>query len=319
MTAQKLRLSAPEKRRLADFLTWNARDENKYYLYDYYRDNCATRLRDVIDRVTGGALARASTSPAAMTFRAHTARLTADDPLVYFGLYATMGSFIDRPITAWEEMFLPGKVEEQVRHVVVPTEHGPAPLVESESVLVRDARPPPRAEPPRWTPQMFLLGASAGVVLGALGRWARSGGRRAGGRLACALLGAVLTALGLAAGLWGCLSLFLWTCTDHEVAYHNENLLQCAPVALLLLGPGIALIRNRAPSALALRLLSVCLAGSALGWALKALPWFTQDNAQVIALLLPLWAGAVAAVAWARRAGFLRADNPDILIEGGFS
>ena len=48
MVVQRLRLTAQQKRNVADFLSWNARDENKYYVFDYYRDNCATRLRDLI-------------------------------------------------------------------------------------------------------------------------------------------------------------------------------------------------------------------------------------------------------------------------------
>jgi hypothetical protein len=293
--AQKLRLDAAQKKKLAVFLAWNARDENKDYLYDYYGDNCATRIRDAIDRATGGALRRSSAGPARMTFRAHTARLTADAPLVYFGLYATMGSFIDRPVTVWEEMFLPARLEEQVRNVVVVTAHGPEPLVEAEVTLLGDARPPLRDTPPRWTGRMLLFGAAGGLLLAALG-WLAGRGQRG----ARALLGAATAALGLAAGLMGCLFVLLWVATDHEVAYHNENILQCPPFSVLLLGPGIDLLLGRSPPKRAIFLVTACLASSLAGWALKVLPWFAQDNAQVIALMAPLWAGMTAAFGMAR-------------------
>ena len=103
-------------------LAWNALEENKYYLFDYYRDNCATRVRNLIDNATDGALHAATHTPASFTWREHTERLAADDPFVFFGLDLAMGGFIDQPITFWEEMFLPAKLEEGLRRTVVPVE-----------------------------------------------------------------------------------------------------------------------------------------------------------------------------------------------------
>ena len=42
---------------LQRFLQWNERPENRFYHYDYYRDNCSTRVRDALDRVLGGRIA----------------------------------------------------------------------------------------------------------------------------------------------------------------------------------------------------------------------------------------------------------------------
>ena len=100
--ATPLRLSALQKSDAQAFLQWNARDENKYYVFDYYRDNCATRIRDLLDRATG-ALHESAEASAAMTWRQHTMRLTAGRRWVYAGLYITMGPFVDRPITRWDE------------------------------------------------------------------------------------------------------------------------------------------------------------------------------------------------------------------------
>jgi hypothetical protein len=46
---QELNLTPAQKRKLDEFLKWNARPENKYYYYDYYLDNCSTRVRDAVD------------------------------------------------------------------------------------------------------------------------------------------------------------------------------------------------------------------------------------------------------------------------------
>jgi hypothetical protein len=62
---QQLNLTPAERRRLRDFLEWNERPENRFYHYDYFRDNCSTRIRDAIDRVLDGRIrAQMDTAPA---------------------------------------------------------------------------------------------------------------------------------------------------------------------------------------------------------------------------------------------------------------
>ena len=111
---QELNLPPRARLELRDFLRWNELPENRFYHYDYYRDNCSTRIRDAIDRVTGGAIAdQTAFRPTGRSYRFHTQRLTANDPLVFTGLLLALGQGVDRPISAWEEMFLPMALREQ--------------------------------------------------------------------------------------------------------------------------------------------------------------------------------------------------------------
>src|SRR5579871_3370871 len=64
ITAQELRLPPLERERIARFLERTERSDARYYKYDYYRDNCATRVRDVLDHATSGRLRAASSGPA---------------------------------------------------------------------------------------------------------------------------------------------------------------------------------------------------------------------------------------------------------------
>jgi hypothetical protein len=287
--AQELELTPAQRRQLADFLENNAREENKYYKYDYYRDNCSTRVRDAVDRVVGGKIHEAALGPAQMSWRDHTRRLVADDLPVYLGLHVAMGDLIDQPVDVWREMFLPSKVQETLRKVRVPTPQGDRPLVKSEKTLLGAARGPLRAGPPHWALPMLAAGALAG---GGLYGLARLGQRRPAARAA---FGALVALLGLVLGFLGTLFFFFWTLTDHEVAYRNENMLQCAPWALALVVAGVGVARGRAPWVRRAKLVALSVAGaSALGLLLKLLPWFDQDNAEIIALALPLWAGVAA-------------------------
>src|SRR5690606_12461186 len=137
VVAQELDLSGAQKAELAAFLEWNYRPENREYLYDYFRDNCSTRIRDAIDRVLGGTLRAATESvPTETSFRWHSRRLIAGTPVVYTGLHAGLGPRADRPISAWEEMFLPEKLQEAVGSLEVVASTGSrGPLVRSERVL----------------------------------------------------------------------------------------------------------------------------------------------------------------------------------------
>jgi hypothetical protein len=301
VVVQRLRLSAAQKRQLSTFLTWNAREENKYYVFDYYRDNCATRVRDLVDWVTDGALHAVTDVPATLTWRGHTERLAADDLPVYLGLDLAMGGFIDQPISFWQEMFLPAKLQEGLRRTMVSdADGGPVAraLVEAETVVVADRRPPLRASPPSWTLEFAAAGTGAALLVVCLG-WS-AGTRRGAVRV---LFGATVAALGAVLGLLGCLFLFLWIFTNHEVAYRNENLFQCAPFAVLLAGQGIGIAHGRVESAArAHRTAIFALVASTAGLALKVLPWFKQHNGHLIAFFLPLWIGIAFATWLAARA-----------------
>jgi hypothetical protein len=85
--AQKLDLLAERKRELVDYLLREVRPENRDYLYDYYRNNCSTRVRDALDFALGGKL-RDEFEPltSGTSWRDHTRRLTEDDFWLYLGL-----------------------------------------------------------------------------------------------------------------------------------------------------------------------------------------------------------------------------------------
>lgn len=287
--AQELNLTPAQKAELQGFLEWNARPENREYPYDYYRDNCSTRVRDVLDRVVGGRLREVTEGePTGTTYRWHSDRLIADDRVAYTGLLAGLGPAADRPIDRWEEMFLPFVVQEQVRRVQIPDESGRlVPLVASEQTLFQAVgRAPERADPPGWLWAYLLAGVGLGGVLAGLGALAR---RSRVARFAFAAAGGVWA---LAAGIGGFLLVGLWTLTDHTIAHRNENLFQLDPLALglVVLVPALALGARWA--ARPARVLALAVAGVALlGLLVQVLPWLDQVNGSLIAFALPAHLG----------------------------
>lgn len=104
---QVLNLNQPEKQQLLDFLIWNAKPENREYRYNFFFDNCATRVRDVIENQLEGDLIYAEGAGLGWTFRKHVNEYQKVLPWINFGIHLTLGSPSDEAATAWEEMFLP--------------------------------------------------------------------------------------------------------------------------------------------------------------------------------------------------------------------
>jgi hypothetical protein len=294
---QELNLLPAQRLALSRFLQANALPENRFYRYDYYRDNCSTRVRDALDRALGGALRAQTGGPASATFRFHTQRLNSHNIPLYTGLLLAVGPGADRAVTRWDEMFLPLKLREYLRDIRVPDSAGTmVPLVRTEQVLFEsDAYPVPDA-PPAWWPGYLLVG----VTLGATFWWGGAAGRRSAVARGWLRTGGTIWAV--VTGVLGAVLIGLWGFTDHSIAARNENVLQATLFALVL---GILLptaLRDRPRALRAARALAFIVGAlSLLGLALKVLPAFHQVNGQILALFVPANVGLGAAVAlWAR-------------------
>ena len=138
---QELDLTPAERAMLRDAADENALPRNRDYAYQYFLDNCSTRVRDLLDGVLGGALKQAfDARPTGLSYRDHTRRLTQIDPLIYTGTNLLLGTPTDRPISAWEELFLPLALRDRIRSVRVTRDGETRPLVRAEEVAVSSAR-----------------------------------------------------------------------------------------------------------------------------------------------------------------------------------
>lgn len=111
---QTLPLTAAAKRAIEAKLWSDTEEANKYYLYDHFFDNCTTRLRDMIDRASGGVLRAGGDEPFPLTFRQLGARgLASAEPLVGIADFV-LGRALDATPTLYQAMFSPDVLRAEV-------------------------------------------------------------------------------------------------------------------------------------------------------------------------------------------------------------
>jgi hypothetical protein len=294
VSAQELNLTPAQRLQVQALADSNALPENRYYLYDYYRNNCSSLPRDLLDRVLGGAIkAKTDHVLTNTTFRQHTLRILGDDLLPYLGAQFALGHPADARITQWQEMFLPLEMQKHFRTVWVRGETGALePLVASEIDIAKSSRPPQRTAPPNYVRRFTLIGIGMALAILILLSLSLTGLRTT--KVILAFLVSLIAIIG---GLAGLFLILAWTVTDHVFMANNENILQLNPL-LLAFGLFLPFAYRNARARKIVTWLAFSGAGlSLLGFVMQLLPMFNQPNGEIIGLALPVHA-ALALVCW---------------------
>lgn len=289
VTIQRLALTPAQAASLRDYLLWNLQPQNIVYDYDYLTNNCATRVRDALDRALGGAIRAALVPrPASLTYRQEIVRLMSPQPWLMIPMDLGMGPMADRPLDAWQESFLPGVLSRDMRYVKVPNGHGGfEPLVSGERHLAPNRLTPPPARPPNLAWPLGIAGFALAAAIVLTRRRSVNG------------YAVIVTATLAVAGFAGLVLLALWTLTLHRVAWDNANLLLFNPLAWALPAAVWRTRRSGTPGALATGIVRAQLAAAAIALALHLRPGVVQQNQPWLWFAIPVWL----TVAWALRAG----------------
>ncbi len=108
-TEQVLNLQPLERKALRDALYENLQEENKFYLYDFFLDNCTTRLRDLIEKYKKPTPVLPAVMPATTTFR-QAIHLYLRKNKKYWstlGIDLLLGAPTDAVMTTSQQQFLP--------------------------------------------------------------------------------------------------------------------------------------------------------------------------------------------------------------------
>lgn len=218
---QLLNLTGDQKQAIFEFLEENAEEENKYYAYDFFFDNCATRPRDVLIDVLGPDLNLHKHPDAQeVSFRDIIDEYLGVNPWADLGIDLILGGVIDRPVTNEELMFLPDYVFEILEESTINRNGTEEPLVFRSEVLYegKDHSDSGGGLHPSW----IFWGLSILVMGISFLRIYRP----------IYVLDITLFTI---FGLLGILVLFMWVGTNHQATAQNWNLLWTHPLLLLLI------------------------------------------------------------------------------------
>jgi len=283
--AQELNLSPAQRLKLQQFVQWNALPQNKFYRYDYYRDNCSTRLRDALDHALSGQLQTSTVSRMTSgTYRWHTQRLLSGDIPLYTGATLALGHPADKALSMWDEMFLPVRMANDLRTVTIAdSTDSRIPLVRSERAIFTAGRPPEPSAPTSYLPLFVAVGILYAALMIVLVKSAESGQR-----FSFFTATALATLWSLIAGVSGLALVFAWLFTKHYFMGRNENLMHFDPLSIVLvvLAP-LSIYGSRGVSR-AIKLAGFVALLSLFGFIAHGIPAFYQKNGAIIALALPI-------------------------------
>ena len=222
---QPLALTPETTQTLFALLEENAEPENRDYRYDFLRDNCSTRLLDVLDSAlvrSGQPRVTLPPQDTTQTFRDLVEPYDDGQPLTDWGTSLGLGAPMDQTATPREAVFLPLELMRAMDGARI----GTRPIVASRDTLFA-ARTPPSRESVPWP--MILAWLALAVSVGGtiwmrrrlrplrLRRWAARGDGL----------------LFVVAGLAGAILLALWFATEHYVTAANVELLWLWPTHLV--------------------------------------------------------------------------------------
>lgn len=219
---QVLNLNLEQKQKLFNYLQWNAQPENRKYRYDYFYDNCATKIRDVVVTVLGDSvLFDGSYVTTNYSIRDLTDLYLQQQPWGDLGIDICLGLPMDKIATPYEYMFLPDYIEYGFDHAFI-KQNGKEEELVNEKINVYAQR---EEDPIRGLPHpLFVFGFFALIAIGLTVYDLK---RKKITQWFDVLLFSV-------AGLIGILLTLLWFATDHKAAAKNFNLLWAIPTHMII-------------------------------------------------------------------------------------
>lgn len=219
---QNLNLSATEKQELYTFLLNNYKPENRAYLYDFFYDNCATKIRDVANSTLNNGISfQKPDDYQAQTFRTLIQNNLNKNSWGSLGIDIALGSVIDREASPEEQMFLPENIHRFFSKATL--QNGEA-LVSNSVTLYTEKEKNTTSN--LWTSPLTIMSL---LALGIL--WLTYTDHKKNKRTKW--LDITLFTI---TGLIGVFLLLLWFATDHSATAHNYNLLWAFALNAFVIG-----------------------------------------------------------------------------------
>ncbi len=212
-------MTGAQKQQVYAFLQNNAQEENRYYKYDFFFDNCATRIRDILpdDRIFGSKFHYGNVLPpnSSISFRDIINKYFYRQLWERFGINILLGSKIDRIMTNKDIMFLPDFLRDGLDKATV---DGRRVVTAPKTILEGSPVKPAIPDGPLILTSIIAILTISGLFIKRL-----------------RVLGVIMSSLLLmVTGLLGILVLVMWFGTDHQGCHDNYSLLWALPTNVIL-------------------------------------------------------------------------------------
>lgn len=143
--SQRINLSGSQKARLTELINENLKPENRKYRYDFFYDNCATRIRDLLEEACGEKLIY----PPLMderkipSFRQKIGEYQLGFPWLDFGIDLLIGTPGDKKAGFRERMFLPLDLQEGLSQLLLISGNKRIPLLANPEIILEASAPAP--------------------------------------------------------------------------------------------------------------------------------------------------------------------------------
>jgi hypothetical protein len=217
---QKLNLTLTQKQKLFDALIINYQPENRAYQYDFFFDNCSSRVRDILEDAVGPVFGDELSdihNPTDSSFIDLIDPYICDKPWLDFGMDMMLGLPSSRKASKYEFMFLPYHLQNQIS--LAPG------LVKSEGMLIPFPDRPIGKRSFSFT-SPFAIFTFLFLLIAFFTYKAYKAGKHS------FALDRILLFI---SGLLGILFFFMWVATNHIPAHANLNMFWAFPLNLIAL------------------------------------------------------------------------------------
>ena len=229
--SQELNLDFGQRKKLLQFLINNYKPDNRYYLYDFFYDNCSTRIRDALKESLGSEVSFEYFQPQERkSFRELLHPYIKPLPWADLGVNLALGLPADSIAKARQYMFLPDYLMDAFAVASVEEEGKMRPLVKETEVIAEGSHTTEIKSGTFLIPAPSVIFWILFLIIALVSLFEM--------RSKAHFLNIDKFFFGLF-GLFGVFLLFLWKGTAHEVMEKNLNLLWAIPLHLpiiLLIG-----------------------------------------------------------------------------------
>jgi len=135
--SQKINIDQIETRKLVSLINENLKPENIKYRYDFFYDDCSTRIRDLFEKSIGQKLIYPPAETGKIpTFRDMVGKYQHPYPWYKFGVDLIMGSTSDKKAVFRDRMFLPIDMKDELSKSVIQRSEKRIPLLQNPEVLL---------------------------------------------------------------------------------------------------------------------------------------------------------------------------------------